>query len=343
MEIFYKKLKCSIFISYYNMLSRQFRMNVLYILMLFICSLQITGLAIFHITYEKIPTNAYSNVLDLVSLVRIVVLLYPNGNFIYANIMLYTTFAILMLHLAIFMYYFYYNDPKIVKIKAEKSKRQNLIDFFFLLILLINILIETIFIIPIFVTLFSLIQCSTVNNLSFMVNYPSTLCYTKHYYSNIIIASVCFIIYVIILVLNVMFLTDNRPVSDLPTSGLNKISKITNILLNVTLAFCFSFDIGNLIYNFKVFLTIILIVITIIYYGITPLFHQKLVFKFRIFFEGSYLFNSVFSLIHFYLKTVYNIEIIIVQIFTSIVFGLLIVKIIEKIQFYYTYRKVNLN
>jgi len=140
-----------------------------------------------------------------------------------------------------------------------------------------------------------------------------------------------------------MFLTDNRPVSDLPTSGLNKISKITNILLNVTLAFCYSFDLGDLIYNFKVFLTIILIVITIIYYGITPLFHQKLVFKFRIFFEGSYLFNSVFSLIHFYLKTVYNIEIIIVQIFTSIVFGLLIVKIIEKIQFYYTYRKVNLN
>ena len=337
---FLNKLKRSIFISYYNIISRQLKMNIVFIITLLINGLQIIGLLLFHISNSNTDFPAYFNIQDFLSLVKLLLLFYPSKNFIYANVMLYIIFTIFSIQFIIFLYYFFKKDHKILNVKVINSKKKILYEIFFSTILVINLFQLTIFIIPFFITLFSFIECTSINGISYMINFPMIQCYTAQYYINIIICSISIFFYLLILILNSMFLNDESPISILPTSGSTPLSILLRILLNTTLSFCFVFNF-NLIFIFKFFLMNIFIILLIVNKIVSPFFHQKIVFKFTVFLEGSFIFNSIISVLNYYLNTIYNNKIIIIQLLTSFVFGLLIVNIIEKLLFYYTYRKVH--
>ena len=335
MNIFKNLLKNSIFITYYNIISRQFSMNIFYIALQLVSTIQIAAILICHISYNNNPLSISNYPSDLISFAKNIVLLYPNGNFVFANIILYLILAFLILQFSIFFFYFFNNNTKILK--GENTKKHSFNDLFFSFILIINLFQQTLLAIPIFITLFSFFQC---NSNSTFNSYYLQICYTNYHYFIISISSLCLFLYLVIIILNIMFLNDNRPVSKLPSSGSSKITRINKTLLNLILSFCFTFNFGNILLNFKVILMNLILMTETFNLIISPLYHQKIVFKFSVFFNGNLVFISIFSLINFYSNTVYNIQIIAVIILSSISFGLFFLMLIEKFQIYYAYRQV---
>ena len=327
-------IKCSIFRTYYQIISNQFKMKLFFILFLILDALQNMSLILFNISLSNYSQSNYSQTVNLISIVRQLVTLYKSNDFISGCVCLYTTFLFLIIQIGT-LFYYAGNDI------CYKTKKNFMKQLFFKILLILNIFYQTIFMIPIFTTILSMFQCQSTKSSFVMINYNEIVCNSTIFYINIVIASLTFLLFLFISLINAVFLNDNIPVSNIPWSAPKSHVALISVAFKLVLSFFYTFEFGTIQYYFKNIIVIGLTILLGVNKIYIPLYHIKIVFDFNVFFKGMLIFMSLISFINTLLSTNYTNEIVIVIIITSIFFGGLFLAVSFKIKEYYTYTNVS--
>ena len=334
-ESYISFIKCSIFKTYYLIISSQFKMKLLFIFFLILDALQIITLILFDISLCNLYQNKYPQIQSLISLLSRLVTLYSPNDFISASVCLYVTLLFLMIQYAIFIYYSKNN----ISYKIEKNLFKQIM---FKILLILNIFYQSIFMIPIFITIFSMFQCMTMNDQSNqMLNFSNIACNSTIYYINLVIGSVTLLFFVLISLINTVFLNDNRPLSKIPLCFHdNFFIDLIPIVLKLILSLFYSFSFVSIQYYIKIILVIVLTILQGGYKMYLPIYNSKIMFYFSMFFQGKFIFISLISFINYLIKTQYTNELVIVIFITSIFFGGLFLFVSLKIKNFYKYQNV---
>lgn len=325
--------KTSISRLYYNIISSQFSMDVFYILLLFIEAIQINGLIMFHIFYSNTQSN-YTAIKTIIDVLKIIYTLYPPGNMLVSSIIMYILIIILLSKFILFIY-FTRND---INYKTTQRYMVILILRFYLCL---GMLLQTVLTTPLMITFFSFFQCQTnTDSVSVLMNYNTNQCSTVSYYINISISVIGIITFGIIILFNSIYLHDNRPISKLPWTSPCSAMPFTVLSIKLVLSFFYVFQFTGIYLDIKASVVLILTIILIIMRFFNTFSYNRLVFKFIVLFQGSFCFNSLFSLINKYLLTVFSIQAVILQFITSLIFGYLLVNIMNNIEEHYLHKNV---
>ena len=207
LERFGRNLKNAIFKAYYNIISNQFQMQIIYLMLVLVEAVQILTIISFNISKSQ-TINTYSLIFtplkEILHILQIILLIYPNDEFLTASIIMYIILLLLLIQYGFFIYY--YNNAIDIK-KPKKFFTVLLMRIF----LVMNILFQKVLTIPILVTCLSMFQCNTSNML---VNFPQTVCGDAWYYVNACISFFVLVMFLLLVLLNCMFLNDNRPIRD---------------------------------------------------------------------------------------------------------------------------------
>ncbi len=335
-ESFTNNFKLGIFRTYYHIISNQCKMNLFYLLFMFIDALQITSLILFNITYSTYSQSYYSFIQNLITVVRQLITLYKPNDLKMSILVLYMTFVFFLIQIFTILYY---TKNKI----CNKTKRNFFEELYFKFLLILNIFYHSFLQIPLFVTFFSKFQCATLNNnTSVMINFPQYNCDSILYYINITISSINIILFLFISLINCHFFFDNRPVSSLPWSGPKNKLPLYTLCFKFVLAFFYTFEFSSVQFYFKNALVILAALYIGIYKLILPLYNDRIVYHFDLYLKGIYIFISFIGIINKLTETIYSNSIVIIIFVSSLFMAGFLLTISLKIQEYYKYNNVPL-
>ena len=326
-EAFFRKLKISIFKSYYMIVSHQFHMNLFYILLLMLEFFQIIGIIIPNMTYFQITqSNEYLTIFKNIILLGIANSLNANITILYICTILFIIQLILLI--------IYYS-------KELKSNHEEPLYIFLLFrfILFINMLYQTVFTIPILSNLFSFFQ--TDSNGIFLI-YNTNNFNSVWNYINLAICCINIILFLIICVLNNLFLNDNRALTLLawacPKYYIRNVKTIFKLILTLFFVFNFYSPYQDII---KRIFALICITTICILRLIHPIGYHSKVNVFCTFFEGCIMGNCLICIVNQELFATYTITSLIIIFSFITLFGLMFLFIAMKIQSNIISQKVN--
>ena len=330
-ERFGRNLKNAIFKAYYNIISNQFQMQIIYLLLVLVEAIQILTIISFNISKNQdstsYPTN-FSQINDILPILQIILIFYPNKEFLTSSIIMYVVLFLLMIQYGFFIYYFN-ND-----IDIKKPKK-----FFTVLLmrifLILNILFQKLLTIPILVTCLSFFQCTKVAVSSTLINFPTTTCENEWYYVNVCISFFVLVMFLLLVFLNCMFLNDSRPISVLPWSGPKNHIQFCYVSLKVILSVFYVFNSSRPFYDIKIFVILVIIAVIIGCRVFNPLYHHNGPLSLEVIMEGTFLFVSILAIINYYINISYDIVTVISQIVIGFIFGYALLNIVNQVKDYY--------
>lgn len=216
---------------------------------------------------------------------------------------------------------------------SKGDKTSFLGSIFYTFLYFMSMMVNKILYIPLTCLALSFFQC---DNLNYTV-YPSTFCVQSGFSSknsNIAISIILLIMMNIFSILTNIFFNDMKFNTEMSWSRIPCFSYYILMILKFFLSFAFmiKFDDNSAFKSIKIFVNVFLTVVIICLRFRHLLMSSQIVFLVSIIFEGSFVFNSFVAIVNEYAKIKLFEETIIVQIVTSLFFGLLIYNIIDNIQ-----------
>ena len=235
-----------------------------------------------------------------------------------------------MLHFIILSVY-YSNDLKSSQPVSQGKK------VFFRFILLLNTLIQTIFTLPFFITLFSFFP---QNSKGYLICYPTVEFTAIANIINLVFSIVSIMMFCIIIVLNSLFLNDNRSKTDLPWASPRSFIYFIKYFLKFFLMIFFTFDLGLSHYPAKQSMIMILTTLIIGIRMLNPVGFNANIFNLTVLYEGGCFGRSILAILTRNALHASSIEVVIFNVLFFLFFGGVFLYIIFRIQNHYKYQNV---
>ena len=321
-----RKLKQSIFNTFYYLLPVSMFSRVLYGFLITIEFFQIYTLTIFQISYhDELNTyynkeNKFYHIRYPIKILRLLLVLYKEHNFTFSIILLYLSFIFMISHFIIFIYFYVKEHPK-------KKHLLNLISvLFFKIMFFFDVCLMTVLHIPLYIIFFSMIQCKN-NNLK---NYPNESCNNWLYYFNLIISSLNILMLSLLGLLICYFLNENQLIPKVPWNNSFNIIKTIFYFKKI---FLVSFYVFEFKHHYKI--KVIIISVLSIFGSILRLYNN---FFGEIFmgyiikcYEYSLHLFSIIGLINYCYKSYdYKISTFFINFFCGLGFGIFANFIVEQ-------------
>ena len=353
------KKKVSLFFikPYFELLGLDININLLYILFLTFEALQINSLIIFDIKlsskYEasNIPNNTiltyyknyYTSLNSIIKATKLINSFQGNQNNINTPIILiclFITYVVLN-----FFIYFYF----LKKDNYKTNREANLfIKTTLILLYLSHIIVFKILFTPIIVNVLSLIQYKLIQIKVTDNSFLQQLVFLNYENRNInntifiiVLSSVVLTLLLFQSIITLFYFNETKPKSKLPWGSKFNYIPYLICLIKINLSIFYVFFDANIIENYdsnfitynnyiKNFILIGLNLALIVVRGFNTIMNNYTVFFFTVIYEGSFIFNSVISLVNKYAEINLFPETLAVQFIASLFFGLLILNIIDK-------------
>ena len=327
-EIIIRKLKNSIFQTYYRLIPSALTSNLFYSLLITLEFFQMTGLTLFDIRSKdeiseiKLETHKFHSLYYPIKLFKISCILFKEHSFLFSLILLYGSFIFLILHIVIYIYYYF----NIIEIRNQITIY---IYIFFKLMFYFDLFICSFLTIPLYTTYFSFYQCNS--NKSEMLNFSNINCHDWFHYFNIVISTINSFLLTIIGLLSAYFLNENHLIPKVPWNNsfslIYCIIFIEKILLSLCyiIKFKYSFSIKSIL------ISILMIIHTLIRLK-KHFFRVKIIGFIKSCYEFSILFYSLLGIInHFYNSLNFKLSSFFLEIFTGICFGIMLLFVVDKL------------
>ncbi len=327
-EIIIRKLKNSIFQTYYRLIPSALTSTFFYSLLITLEFFQMTGLTLFdirsldEISKIKLETHKFHSLYYPIKLFKISCIIFKEHSFLFSLVLLYGSFIFIILHIVIYIFYYF----NIIEIRNQITIY---IYIFFKLMFYFDLFICSFLTIPLYTTYFSFYECDSEKIK--MLNFSDIKCHDWFHYFNIVISSInCFLLTIIGL-LSAYFLNENHLIPKVPWN--NSFSLIYSIIFieKIILSLCY-------IIKFKYSFSIKSILISILMIIHTLLRIKKNFFRVKIIgfikscYEFTILFYSFLGIInHFYKSLNFKLSSFFLQIFTGICFGIMLIFVVEKL------------
>ncbi len=327
-EIIYRKLKNSIFQTYYRLIPSSLSSILFYSLLITLEFFQITGLILFDIRSSdkidmiRLETHKFHSMYYPIKLFKISYVLFKEKSEHFSVILLYCSFIFLILHILIYIYYYL----NIIEIRNQLTIYT---ETFFKLMFYFDLFICSFLTIPLYTIYFSFYQCDSQNNK--ILNFPNLSCHNWFHYFNIVISSINIFLLTFIGLLSSFFLNENHLIPKVPWN--NSFSLITCLIFTekIILSLCYIIKFDYSFHIKSIIIPILMIIHTLLRLQ-KHFFRVKLVGYLKSCYEFSITFFSFIGIInHFYDSLNFKLSSFFLEISTGFCFGIMLVFLVEKL------------
>lgn len=326
-------LKNALFQSYFKILSRQLKINSLYIILLAYEAIQMNTMITFNIHYNfnssnQTLENSETNTNGLLAILKTMLTFNSStNNYLVSIAFIYTFLSIMILLLSTVVYNFFNNIN-------YKEPKQFLSTLFLSFNFIYKVLSSKVLIIPLLNICLSMFECSTdaTTGISFLKNYSiNETCTGLHYSINLVVSILLIILVIIDYSISCILLNETKPTSKVPWASRSNNSEYVLLLMKMILCVFYVFDFGIIGTHIKVFVVFVTAAILVVFRFLNIVMLNYYSYLAITVFEGSFLFNATIAIVNKYMSMQLFIETLAIQFLASVFFGLLIFNIIDKL------------